>query len=424
MMGYGNFGGRLAVCIVGGGMLAACGSGDDGATPATGDAGDEPLALVEASTAGLGTTGSATATAAARLSAHTLTTTRTIRGQLTIHPGDPVDARTISGVRISNSRGPCIVVRAGAADVVIARNQIGPCAGDAVRVDGAAGVRIEGNNIASADRNAIVAVDSSQLTIRNNWIDKASTGIRAVRTTPVEIDFNGGINIRGAFPDGQLVQFDNVRALPGHSNTVQCNAIDATVGAPDPNKTQATPRIRTEDLVSMWQSHGLPESPIVISWNRLKGGSSFTGSGIMVGDGDGSHIDVLDNHVVNPWNAGIGVAGGRNIRIQRNKVFSNMPNHVANEGFYIRDFDTATVCENIVHEGNAIVWPPEDWSRRGWTQTYWDAGECRNVTPLATSGNDLKASGAPHYLTAELFRREIPACADKAVRVGLDPTGW
>jgi nitrous oxidase accessory protein NosD len=80
--------------------------------------------------------------------------------------------------------------------------------------------------------------------------------------------------------------------------------------------------------------------------NRLSnGGPSGSGSGIMVGDEGGSHIVVKGNTLTNPGQVGIGVAGGQNIRILDNSVFS-ASHPWSNIGIYVWNQSGGT-CSNV-----------------------------------------------------------------------------
>jgi hypothetical protein len=318
----------------------------------------------------------------------------------------------ITGLRISNPGGPCVIVR-GSTDIEISGNAIGPCGSNGVQINDSTRINVTRNNVTDVRNSGIVMVGANTVQVRSNYLDKASTGVRAVRSTGVSVDFNGAHNIRGPFPDGQLAQFDNVH---GGGNRIRCNATNLSIGGPDPRTTFSTPHIRTEDIINTWQSNGLSSDPILIAYNRLQGGGSMTGSGIMSGDGGGSWISVIGNRIVNPWNAGVGVAGGSNIRVERNRVFSDLPNNAAGEGYYIRNF-YPSACTNITHQNNAIKWPATDWSTNGWVQTYWNTNQCTNVN--GTGSNDLNAS-----LTAAIFSEPISECRDLARSMGFDPTGW
>jgi hypothetical protein len=419
---------RVAIILIGV-SLAACGSdGGGSADPVASVPSGEETAVAagatsaatasgasgSAATAAVGETSapasSAPITASATLKAHAL-------GTLTASGPVVVDGRsgvTISGQRITNPSGPCIIVRNGATNVRISGNQIGPCGGHGIEIVGASAVSVTRNNLSSIGRTGIRAVEARSVQVRNNFVDTASTAIRVIRSTQVEVEFNGGLNVRGPMPDGQLVQLDNVT---GGGNRVQCNAADLSIGAPDPATTPTTPTIRTEDIISTWQSRGEQNDPILVGYNRVKGGGSYSGSGIMAGDGGGAYISVIGNRVVNPWNAGIAVSSGEFIRVERNRVFTDMPRSVTGEGFYVRNF-YPTACSNIVHAHNEIQWIPDNGSAEGWSQAYWQpAGQCTNVT--GTSTNNLSAP-----LTRAIFTEPIPECRARAGALGLSTSGY
>jgi hypothetical protein len=401
------------------GTLAACGGGgvgddtlvlDDETTIDADELARRNKKLEQAPTPENGTTTSTgVATAGGTLSRNALSGL-TASGPIVL---DGRQGAKLSGLRISNPNGPCVIVRGGSDDVEISGNEIGPCAGNAVQVQDSSRVRIVRNNISDARNNGISVVGSNTVQVRSNFIDRASSAVRAVRSTAVSVDLNGAMNIRGPFPDGQLAQFDNVY---GGGNKIRCNATDLSVGQPDPGTTFSTPTIRTEDIINTWMSNGIAGDPIEISYNRLKGGGSFTGSGIMTGDGGGSHISAIGNRIVNPWNAGIGVAGGNNIRIERNRIYSDMPTHIAGEGLYIRNF-YEPACHTITHNANEIKWPGPVWTTQHWTHVFWNTGQCTNVN--GTSTNNLNAN-----VTPAIFSEPIAECRTLATSMGFDPTGW
>lgn len=356
-------------------------------------------------------TADGSATAAASLKALSL-------GGLT--PSGPVviDGRTnvtISGLRISNPSGPCVVIRNGSSGVTLTGNAIGPCGGHGIEILGATEITVAGNNITGIAGTGVKVQDSNTVRVRNNFVDGAYTAYRGIRSTALQMEFNAAINVRGPYPDGQFMQLDSVT---GSGNRVQCNAADLSIGAPDPNTATSTAYMRTEDIINTWQSHGDPNDPILIAYNRLMGGGSFTGSGIMAGDGGGTNISVVANRIVNPWNAGIGVAGGTNIRIDSNRIFTDLPGRIANEGLYVRNFGPGQ-CTNITHQNNQILWAATDWSTAGWTQTYWaPQGECSNISGTAT--NNLSAK----TLSRAIFTEPIAECRARAAELGLSSAGF
>jgi hypothetical protein len=295
----------------------------------------------------------------------------------------------IAGVKISNPNGNCIEINSST-NITIKDSVIGPCAGTGIEIN-----------------------DSSSINVIGNYIENTRKAINGVRSTGVIIDFNYGKNNVGPSPHGQLVQFDKVY---GAGNKIRCNASD--VYNADPNTTFSTPNIRAEDHISIYMSSGVVTDNILVAYNRIRGGSSFTGSGIMIGDYGGNHITVRGNRVVNPWNTGISNAGGNNNTIEYNKIFSNMPNHVANEGMYVRNFTPQiTACFNITHRFNQLTWPPDDWSTQGWTQKFVNPNQCGTV--IGTATNNLNAT-----LTADIYTEPISECRQLAQERGYNIAGW
>jgi parallel beta-helix repeat protein len=319
----------------------------------------------------------------------------------------------LRGLKISGGSTACVIIR-NSTNVQIIDSDLSACGNYGVLVENSAGVTVAGNNVRGIAGPGVMLRNSTNPQAYANFIDGVYVGLRAVGSTGVKVELNRVLNARGPYPDGQAVQFDSVN---GTGNRIQCNIADMATGGPDPQTTRQTAALRTEDLINIWKSNGTPDDPIFVGYNRLQGGGSFTGSGIMSGDGGGSWISVIGNRIVNPWNAGLGVAGGQNIRIEANQVYSAQPNHVANEGFYIRNF-YPPACTNIVHQNNAITWPPTDGSTAGWTQTFWQPpGECTNVT--GTETNNLNATLSP-----AIFSQPIAECSALASSRGLNPAGW
>lgn len=292
-------------------------------------------------------------------------------GSLTaLTPSGPIQLqsnRTYSGLRITNPNGRCIT-GSGVTNVRITNSEIGPC-----------------GNGTDSEQLGIGIYDSSNVTVDRNIIHDVATGLDAVRSTGIVFSHNYVYNIRGPFPSGQAVQFENIR---GANSKVVCNIIN--------NNEQAG----TEDNISMWMSFGDPSSPIQIAYNRVRGGHSRTGSGIIAGDGNNSgNIDVHDNTVVNVNNAGIGVTSGVNIRVRNNRIYNNGP--YTSVGLSVRNFYDR--CDNVQITNNRVwafdrVWnsTPQEWH-------FLNTGECSNIT---LSGNVFGDTS----LSAAIFDEPYPQC--------------
>lgn len=143
----------------------------------------------------------------------------------------------------------------------------------------------------------------------NCSIDSVSTGVYAVESTGIVVQYNDVKNVLGPFPRGQMVQFDGVY---GGGNSISYNIVENIHG-----------QSHAEDAINLYKSNGISVDPIRIIGNWIRGGGpSKSGGGIMVGDKGGSYILVQDNILVNPGQYGLTIASGHHIVVQNNKVFS------------------------------------------------------------------------------------------------------
>lgn len=214
-------------------------------------------------------------------------------------------------------------------NVVIRDSIVGPCAGTGVRVRGSSGVKIEGSEFRDTD-GGIYALASESVSVSDNTF-------RGTGRNPI--------------------QFDKVR---GSGNAVVSNIIQNEPGNP-----------LTEDSINIYMSGGTPESPLVVANNLIRGGgSSSSGSGIMVGDNGGSFTEVVENLLIEPGQVGIGVAGGHDITVRDNVVYS-AARQWTNVGIYVWDqYDSD--CSGIEVRGNLV----EFYSSSGDPNRYFDGGNC------------------------------------------------
>lgn len=203
--------------------------------------------------------------------------------------------QTIRGMKITNPSGPCIHLPSGTVNVTIEGNEIGPCGPSVDHV----GIEIQPN--------------SSNIVMRGNVIHDVPTGVFALTARhPIIFEGNTVYNVRGPMPRGQMIQFNGVRGGSGQSRIVG-NLSD---------QLTATIQTQYEDHISMFDSYGSAGSPILIACNKIRGGNSLTGSGIMVGDSGGAYFEVRDNILVHPANVGLGIAGGQNVTMSNNIIYS------------------------------------------------------------------------------------------------------
>lgn len=233
----------------------------------------------------------------------------------------------LEDLTVSNPDGVCIRV-VGSSNVTIRNSSIGPCGDWAVSIDDSSGVTVEHSTIRTwSEKGGVYGHTSSSIAVVGNTI------------------FDSGRN---------PIQFDKV---DGPGNRIDANSIYDNAA---------------EDMISVYQSSGTPESRLSVADNSIRNntGRSDTGSGILVGDAGGSYIVVTDNDLLDPGQAGIGVAGGSEITVRNNTVVSEQYPW-SNVGIYVWDqYDSN--CRNIDVRGNNVHWI----NKGGEANPSYDGGGC------------------------------------------------
>jgi len=212
---------------------------------------------------------------------------------------------------------------------------------------------------------AIDIENSSNITVEKNLIYGVVTGVYALNSQVIKVINNQCVNVRQRVSGGrgQLVQFNSVG---GNGNEVINNRSECFQGESNP-----------EDHISLYKS-----SNIIVRGNMLKGGGpSVSGSGIMSGDNGGSNQLIENNLLLNTGNAGIGVAGGDNIRVLNNKIYS-IQTSVSNNPLYVWAQAGAS-CSNITVTGNKVNWT----NKEGQKNNGWNAGNCGSSYNPANNGS-------------------------------------
>jgi hypothetical protein len=248
----------------------------------------------------------------------------------------------IENLHISNPDGVCVYV-SGSSDVVIKNSTIGPCGDEAVY---------------------LTDVDSVQ--VYGNYITDTGNGVLVHRSDSIAVDGNAFVNAGRNF-----VQFDKVN---GAGSSISGNRGQNELGGSS-----------AEDLINLYQSNGTASSPIRIVGNYLRnGGPSDYGSGIMLGDEGGSHQIAQGNVLVDPGQVGIGVAGGDNMKVLDNLIYSSAQPW-SNVGIFAWDFSVG--CGSVEISGNQIDWT----AAGGYSNGFWNGGGC----DLSMYNNDWDANLGP-----------------------------
>lgn len=213
------------------------------------------------------------------------------------------------------------------------------------------------------------------LLIENNTFDKTS-GIYIYRyagpsttVNPITIRRNVATNLEGRYSDGaggyqqsfyriQFVQLNNVVAVPG---------VDISW-----NKVLNTPRqSHVEDVINFHSSTGTATNPMVVHDNLISGAysgnpsASYSGGGIMLGDGGGQFQQAVGNTVLETSNYGVAVASGDDMLIEGNTVLGTgkladgtFLDADPDAGIYIRDYqqNPAHRADSVVARNNTVGW--------------------------------------------------------------------
>jgi hypothetical protein len=277
--------------------------------------------------------------------------------------------QVISGMRITNPNGPCIRIPEGVNNVRIEDNEIGPC------------------GWGHEDVGVLLEPGANNVTVRYNTIHDAPTGLyaRAARH-PIVFEGNLVYNIRGPMPRGQMVQFNSVAGGWGQSRIVG-NVSD---------KRLATIATRYEDHISMYNTYGTSDNPVLIACNRLRGGDSNTGSGILIGDNGGQWFTVRDNTIVLVANVGIGVAGAQNATVSGNLAYMKgaSADTRTNLGYYVMSYGGYTPGNvNFANNrGIAVGWINGLWNTP--QSALYNDGSGWNIQQSNNNWNDTSLSEA------------------------------
>lgn len=247
-----------------------------------------------------------------------------------------------------------------------------------IKLAGCKKIRIYNCWIHDSKAPAIVLDGCEDVIVQGCRIERVASGLYAHQSIGVQFIGNYVENVLGPMPRGQMVQFDKVT---GKQNVIRNN-----------HAMNSLDQSRPEDMVSIYESSGTEESPIVIEENFLSGdpkagseGKSKSGSGIMLGDGKGGqHIVCRKNVLLAPGQVGIGVAGGGPITISDNTIIGSKTD-VSNVGLYVWNQSKQEGGEVTVR-GNKIHW----LNAQGAANPYWNGGGFTKVTVEDNAFQDAK----------------------------------
>ena len=215
------------------------------------------------------------------------------------------------------------------------------------------------------------------ITIDSNYFYKVATGIFAYNSQGIQVKSNQFKDMQGPYPLGQFVQFNHVS---GSGNCFINNRGENITGESN-----------AEDDINMNASNGVASSPIMISGNWIRGGTSKSGGGIVLGDNGGSYQTAQNNILVNTCGYGIGIADGTNMQIIGNQIYGEKTS-ISNVGICVQDFygiacSLNTITNNIVNWTNSAGLRNDSWNAgncgtvMGWDNNTWNANINVSILP-------------------------------------------
>ena len=292
---------------------------------------------------------------------------------------ETLDAKIISGplsIRLENCSG-----------VVISCCDLG-----SISMTGCKDITIRNCYIHDAARRGVEISNSSKVRIEGCRIEHVSSGVYALNSQSIQVNGNFVRNVQGPMPQAQMAQYNKVT---GPDNAVSGNYAINEHGKSKP-----------EDVISIYQSTGTEASPILVEGNYLTGdpvdgneGMSISGSGIMLGDGGGEHILCRKNVLISPGQVGVGVAGGRFVRVEANIIYGKQSNG-SDCGLYVWN-QSKKPSDHVTIVGNRVNWV----SKTGADNSSWDA---HNVDELEWTDNHFADATLPASLPAPPSKAPTP----------------
>jgi len=281
------------------------------------------------------------------------------------------------------------IVYSGKSNIVIdGKKFTSGTAGVAITLSNCTGVVI--SNCVFSLTGSIIGVklnNCSNVEIAACYFENFQSGVYALNCSGgLNIHCNSFVNIAGAKPRGQMVQFNT---CTGAGNRVNYNALDHTFGTGSP-----------EDLINMYASSGTTSDPIQIIGNQLRGGGpSASGGGIMLGDNGSHDIRCEDNILVDVGQYGISAPSGYNISIINNKLYG-AKNTWTNVGIYVglqTEITAGFSCtgSSIMVKNNQVNFSNKNGVSNGWYN-------CSCCSGVVQSGNNFRSSIGNSILPANL----------------------
>ncbi len=299
---------------------------------------------------------------------------------LTPPPPSPILTLTLSGAKTITSQS----------NVIIENLRFENITGVAINIFSSNNITIRNCFINRATLEAISVENSNNIIVENCLIIGAEAGVYVLKSQVIKVRNNQFVNMRMRPNEsrGQFVQFNEVT---GSGNIIENNKGENFAGESNP-----------EDLISLYKSSGTSGSVLTVRNNMFRGGGpSTSGSGIVAGDNGGNYVLVDNNTLLDPGQAGIAVAGGRNITVSNNKIYARQQPWT-NNPLYVWNQSTTT-CSNITVKTNRVNWT----DKNGVFNNGWNAGNCSNTSWAYPTTITLAEMNVPAHLITFVTEAEL-----------------
>jgi Right handed beta helix region len=291
----------------------------------------------------------------------------------------------VRGLKISSTSGNCVTVT-NSVNITIEDSEIGPCAGNGVKIYGGSGINVFDNYIhpetqstGCCDRNDGIFATAAphDLTIQGNVIAYGETNIEVLGGTSVSVLGNFLLNPRGPTPRGQQFQcWSNCSEV-----TVENNYVLSSTNIGLYRYAEAT-----IDAISF----GMSDS-FTVQNNFVTGGHSHSGCAI-IADTYANHGQILQNHLYNTGQCGIGLTDGSHTA-SGNYIYNLTPvTGAGNSAMYAAHYGQSSTCGPMTVANNIADAIQPSGAHSGW----WYPGGCGPIS----IGSDFFGQKADAQLSA------------------------
>jgi Right handed beta helix region len=289
----------------------------------------------------------------------------------------------VQGLHITSTTGDCVEI-INSTNITIQNSEIGPCAGNGIKITGGNGINvydsyIHPETLGCCDNNdGIFATGSPQnIVIQGNVIAYGESNIEVQGGNPVTVTGNFLLNPRGPFPRGQQFQCWNNCSNVTVSNNYALSSTDTT---------QYLYAAGTEDSINFGHT-----TTFTAQNNFITGGQSVSGCGIMA-DTFSTGGQILSNLVLNTGECGIGLTDGSHTADSNKVYITNPVTGGGNTAVYAAHFGASSTCGPMTITNNVA-----DEIQPGGTHSgFWTDGNCGTInTSTDTFGASADALLTP-----------------------------